>query len=33
MLDIMYLAIITGFFVLSLAYLGFCRRLKKGEAK
>jgi hypothetical protein len=33
MLDIIYLAIIIGFFVLAIAYIRFCSFLNKGETK
>jgi len=33
MLDIIYLAIVFGFFAFSLAYIAFCSRLNKGETK
>jgi hypothetical protein len=31
MLDVIYVAVIIGFFLLALAYLGACDALRKGD--
>jgi len=33
MLDLIFLAVIIGFFVAAIGYIAFCSRLNKGEPK